>query len=596
MNPFVGIIKYIPVYTKYTGKKLYYLFILTTLVAFMEGVGLSMLMPLLGVIEGTGPPQNKAGRLFYNVLAYFGIQDSLIAILMVIGAIFVVKGLFFFFEGAYRGFIRARLLRILKSKMYTAYQLMDIRYYYQKNTGHFLNLINEQINQFVVSFTHIASALSNVFMTLTFIGFTIVISWEVALIALFAGMIFMFIFQSLNSWVRKISRKNATELGQLSKLLVQVIQSFKYSSATGQMGHLGTEVMKSVETVTSYEMKKEITKAFTHSLKEPLSMILVLGLIAYFVGFLGSPLGPIMVTLLLFKRVLDHIFTIQNSWQNVMTLIGSVELVDLEFNALNDHKELGGSINLGSLTKGIEFKDVSYSYEKNSASVFNNISIKIPVNKTIAIVGESGAGKSTLVDLLTLMLKPDTGKIVFDDVIGTEVELLSWRKQIGYVSQETVIFDDTIANNISMWNATNKGASNIVKIKTAASKAHIDNFIDSLENGYNTIVGDRGVRLSGGQRQRLFIARELFKDPQLLILDEATSSLDSESERRIQKSIDVLKGKMTVVIIAHRLSTIRNVDYIYLLDKGKVLEQGTYQELLNQNNSHFQKMINMQKL
>ena len=140
------------------------------------------------------------------------------------------------------------------------------------------------------------------------------------------------------------------------------------------------------------------------------------------------------------------------------------------------------------------------------------------------------------------------------------------------------------------------GASNIEDIKAVASKARIDNFIDSLEDGYNTIVGDRGVRLSGGQRQRLFIARELFKDPQLLILDEATSSLDSESERHIQKSIDVLKGKMTVVIIAHRLSTIRNVDYIYLLDKGKVLEHGTYEELLKQNNSNFQKMINIQQL
>ena len=148
MNPFAGLIKYIPIYTKYTGKKLFYLFIPTTLVAFMEGVGLSMLMPLLGAIEGTGLPQNKVSRFFYDGLAYFGIQDSITAILMIIGAIFVVKGLFFFFEGAYRGFIRARLLRILKSKMYTAYQLMDIRYYYQKNTGHFLNLINEQIKYY----------------------------------------------------------------------------------------------------------------------------------------------------------------------------------------------------------------------------------------------------------------------------------------------------------------------------------------------------------------------------------------------------------------------------------------------------------------
>lgn len=596
MNPFVGIIKYIPIYTKYTGKKLYYLFILTTLVAFMEGVGLSMLMPLLGVIEGTGPPQNKAGRLFYNVLAYFGIQDSMIAILMALGGIFVVKGVFFFSEGSYRGFIRARLLQDLKYRMYTAYQLMDVRYYYQKNTGHFINVINEQINQFVVSLTHIANTLSNIVMTLVFIGFTILVSWKVALIALFAGIIFMFIFQSLNYLVRKISRKNVTELGQLSKLLVQVIQSFKYSSATGQMGNLGKEVMNSVEKVSSYEMKKEIMKSLTHSLREPLSMILVLCLIAYFVGFLGSPLGPILVILLLFKRALDHIFTIQNSWQGVMNLIGSVELVDQEFSRLKDYKEIGGTIKIDYLKKGIELKNASYSYEKNKPLILDNVSMKIPVNNTIAIVGESGSGKSTLVDLLTLMLKPSEGKVIFDDLVGTNVELISWRKQIGYVSQETVIFDDTIANNISMRKTVTDNSSNIEDIKGAASKAYIDTYIDSLEDGYNTIVGDRGTRLSGGQRQRLFIARELFKNPQLLILDEATSSLDSESELHIQKSIDLLKGKMTVVIIAHRLSTIRNVDYIYLLEKGKIVEHGTYQELLSQNNSQFQKMIKMQHL
>ena len=142
MNPFAGLIKYIPVYTKYTGRKLYYLFVLTTMVATMEGLGLSMLMPLLGVIEGTGPPENKAGRLFYDGLVYFGAQDSMMAILMIIGGIFVIKGVFFFAEGAYRGFIRARLLQVLKYRMYNAYQLMDIRYYYQKNTGHFIKFKN----------------------------------------------------------------------------------------------------------------------------------------------------------------------------------------------------------------------------------------------------------------------------------------------------------------------------------------------------------------------------------------------------------------------------------------------------------------------
>ena len=172
----------------------------------------------------------------------------------------------------------------------------------------------------------------------------------------------------------------------------------------------------------------------------------------------------------------------------------------------------------------------------------------------------------------------------------------SWRDLIGYVSQDNVIFDDTIANNISMWKNFSK--SNTVKneIIEAAKKANIYDFIISLPNGFDTLVGDRGVMLSGGQKQRIFIAREIFRKPKLLILDEATSSLDSESEKSIQESIDSLKGKLTVIIVAHRLSTIKKVDQIYLLSKGKIIEQGRFDDLKNNSKSKFSKLVNLQDL
>jgi ABC-type multidrug transport system fused ATPase/permease subunit len=219
------------------------------------------------------------------------------------------------------------------------------------------------------------------------------------------------------------------------------------------------------------------------------------------------------------------------------------------------------------------------------------------VNTTVALVGESGAGKSTLVDMMTLMLRPRTGEIRIDDVPGSEADLASWRSQIGYVSQETVVFDDTIANNISLWKGDYESdPEHRERVEQAARDAYAHHFIEDLPNGYQTVVGDRGVRLSGGQRQRLFVARELFKQPNLLLLDEATSALDTESERYIQQSIDDLQGEVTVVIIAHRLSTIKNVDYIYVLDDGHVIEQGTYDELRGHEESRFREMVEMQSL
>ena len=215
----------------------------------------------------------------------------------------------------------------------------------------------------------------------------------------------------------------------------------------------------------------------------------------------------------------------------------------------------------------------------------------------MALVGKSGAGKSTLVDLLTLILKPRQGQILIDDVPGQDIELASWRRQLGYVSQEAVIFDDTIANNIGLWVGDPRRDDTFRRrILEAARQAHIAHFIETLPDGYDTLVGERGLRLSGGQRQRLFIARELFRSPRLLILDEATSALDSESERAIQQSIDELKGRITVVIIAHRLSTIHNVDRVYVLEKGQVVEQGSYWALRNREGSRLGKLIDMQAL
>lgn len=186
---------------------------------------------------------------------------------------------------------------------------------------------------------------------------------------------------------------------------------------------------------------------------------------------------------------------------------------------------------------------------------------------------------------------------MIDGVPQNDVDLNSWRSQIGYVSQETVIFDDTIANNIALWrgdyNSDPEIRSNIEK---AAERAYAKSLIEELPEGFNTVVGDRGIRLSGGQRQRLFIARELYKNPRLLILDEATSALDSESELVIEESIDQLKGSTTVVIIAHRLSTIRNADYIYVLDRGQIVEQGTYDELVTVDAGRFKRMAALQSL
>jgi ATP-binding cassette subfamily C protein len=219
-----------------------------------------------------------------------------------------------------------------------------------------------------------------------------------------------------------------------------------------------------------------------------------------------------------------------------------------------------------------------------------DLNLKIPVGKSIAIVGPSGAGKSTVADLIMGLIQPYEGKITIDGVPITKCSIGSWRSQIGYVSQETFLFNETIKFNLQLSQPESKEEDIIGALKLAAAYE----FVSKLPEGINTVIGDRGVKLSGGERQRLALARALLRKPSLLILDEATSNLDSDNEKKILKAIDDLHGEITILIIAHRVSTIKNADYIYLIDNGQILESGTWDELLKKEEGQFKDICEAQ--
>jgi subfamily B ATP-binding cassette protein MsbA len=220
--------------------------------------------------------------------------------------------------------------------------------------------------------------------------------------------------------------------------------------------------------------------------------------------------------------------------------------------------------------------------------------MSIPKNAAVAVVGPSGAGKTTLIDIIAGILQPTQGAVYVDQQELSKLDLRRYRQCLGYVGQDTMLFDDTIANNIRMQWDDWIDPLTLDRIREAARASYCDEFIQDLPEGFNTRIGEHGIQLSGGQRQRLAIARELFKNPQVLILDEATSSLDSESETYIQQSIEHLKGALTLVIISHRLSTIRHVDTIYVIQQGHIVEQGTFTVLRHQPGTTFHQMCELQ--
>jgi ABC-type multidrug transport system fused ATPase/permease subunit len=600
MSTFGDLLKYLKIYRRYLGWRMYLIFVLTVATALAQGFGITLLLPLLRASQsGSGNPEEigVAEEYLQALLDAMGIAGSMVGILAFIAATFVTKGALQFAKGGYQGYLQAQLLRELKTKLFDAYSGMDYRYYIRQNAGHFINVINQQVNRFFQSFKNFIGFTSQVVNTASYFGFAFVIAWRFALMAIAVGGVLLFLFKYLNAYVRRLSRKRSAEMSTLNKLLVQSLQAFKYVVSTGQTTHLRSGVVESVNRLTGYIFRQRAAGAFTSALKEPVSVLLIVSLIAVQVAVFNDPIAPIFVALLLFHRGMQAVIALQSGWQATMDRIGSVEMVDNEFDVVLSNQEHEGDQVVGPLREGIELENVYFAYNEEDGDVLCDINVDIPANTTVALVGESGAGKSTLVDLLTLMLKPRTGTVEIDGTPHDEVDLDSWRDQIGYVSQETVVFDDTVANNLHLWQGDIEQDSALrERVIHAAERAHADHFIRDLPNGYQTVVGDRGVRLSGGQRQRLFVARELFKQPKLLLLDEATSDLDTASEQHIQQSIDALKGEVTVVIIAHRLSTVKNADQVYVLDEGQVIESGTYEELRMREGGEFREMLEMQSL
>lgn len=596
-DPLRDVPTYLRAFQKYIGRRMYLFFALTLFAVVAEGFGLLMLLPLLATLDGAADdPTGVAGQI-QHALATLGLADSFAAVLLIVMAAFLLKGALLIGANMYKAYLTAQLQREIKARLFDCYTRMQYRHYVGNSTGHFTNVIGGQIGGLLASFTALVGLLSQIINTTVYISAAMLVAWRFGLLAAVAGVVILLLFKRLNIYVRDLSRLQSSEAGHLSKLMIQFLHAFKYLTATGQSRPLQRSVQQSIHRVTGYAMRQGFLSALTNGIKEPVIVLMVAGIVLVEVLLLGGQLAPIIVALVLFNRAMNAVLSLQPGWQNVLKKIGALEMVDREFRAQAAHEEHDGDRTLPVLNDRIVFDDVTFAYNSKHGAVLQNVSLTIPVRTSVALVGESGAGKSTLVDLVTLMLKPQSGQVLIDGVPGDEIKLDSWRSQIGYVSQETVVFDDTIANNICMWSGDpTQDETLMARIREAAKRAHIHHHIETLPDGYHTVVGDRGIRLSGGQRQRLFIARELFRKPNLLILDEATSALDTDSERHIQQSIDALKGEITVVIIAHRLSTIRNVDHVFVFDHGRLVEDGSYQCLRDQQDSRFGRLVAAQAL
>lgn len=516
-----------------------------------------------------------------SFLASLGIPDKRRQLVILAILTFIIWGLESLFDYlsavTWRG-ISQDIEHSLRTETFKNVLSLDMKYFENKSSGRLMAILNDDVNQLERFLDTGANKLLQTATTVIVIGGTFL--YISPLIATFAFIpIPIIIFGSF---------KFTTTIAQRYERIRESIETLNSNLSNSISGILNvksfTREVKELERIET--SSNEVKSANYHAIKLSAAFIPIIR-VAILFGFTATLLiggflaldGEIKVatySVLLFitQRLLWPLTELGDTFDLYQRAMASFNRI---FSLKNESSEIGnGDIEFKKLKNKIELKDVSFSYVENF-NVLNNVDLTIQAGKTTAIVGSTGSGKSTLIKLLLRLYEINNGSISYDSNSLKDIELSSLREKIGLVSQDVFLFEGTVIENIA-YGDLNASES---QVWNAAQKSEADEFINNLPQKEKTIVGERGQKLSGGQRQRISIARAILKNPEILILDEATSSVDNETEAAIQRSLDILKKDRTVIVIAHRLSTVRNADIIYVLENGSVVESGNHESLLD---------------
>lgn len=455
--------------------------------------------------------------------------------------------------------------------------------------GTLINTFIREMNVVGDAFSAMGRYFSGILQIMLYLIVPFVLSWQVASVTIFAAIIFSLPFFWLGRVSYRLGRLNTLTANQIGSVIQEHLSLAKIILGFGNQskGVAGLE--------SAFDAHRKVTLMSQTLIYASPLMYFPFGVLVLIIGLFVArrfilPLSETVVLFYALARIIPLIGNLTEQKSSIDNFFPSYEqILDLRKTACQ-MKQPSGSRKFNGFNGELLLCDVSFAYP-NHNSILTNINMRVTQGQMTAIVGESGAGKSSLVDLFMGFYPPSSGKIVFDGIPLQDFDINSYRQRVGYVPQDSVLFNTTIRENL-LWALE---TANEDEIFDACRQANAEEFISKLPQGYNTIVGERGVRLSGGQVQRIALARAVLRKPQLLILDEATSALDTYSERLIQQAIENIAKETTVIVVAHRLSTIVNADYIYVLKDGHVVEEGAYQELMR-NNGKFSHMVNLQAL
>ncbi len=521
-------------------------------------------------------------------------QDMLINFSWLILIIVLAKNVFLYIQGFFMAFVQQSVIRKFRNELFAKYQRLSLDYFHRRRTGQIISrvtndvvVLNESID---IGFNRLVTDLLMAGVLFTFL---IILSWKLTLLAMVVlPIVFGFIW-FVGRKLRKYSERSQEKMADVNSVLEESITNMRVVKAFAMENF---ELKKFFAATKDY-FKSLLRMTRIRHLASPINDMLATAAGVMILLYAGRQIisgsgeidaGDFMTFIFAMFSMIRPVKSLTQIHVKLQEGIAAAERI---FEVIDADEKIVDTPDSKEMTKFnhcISYEAVSFSYNE-AEQVLDNVSFKVNSGEVVAVVGPSGGGKSTLLDLLPRFYQPQSGTITIDGIDIRQIKLASLRNMMGIVTQETLLFNDTIANNIA-YGLENIGRQEIIE---AAKMANAHDFIEEFEKGYDSEVGNRGVMLSGGQRQRIAIARALLKNPQILIFDEATSALDTESELLVQQAIDRLMSGRTVLVIAHRLSTIKHADRIIVIDDGRIVESGNHNDLLS-NGGLYNRLYSLQ--
>jgi ABC-type multidrug transport system fused ATPase/permease subunit len=587
--------RYFSFFYEYLGNKVILLIVSSLFVGLLDGFGLALFIPVFTIAADGITEENRQalGNLDFLLdwIEKLGFGLNLNVILGVMVSLFVLKSILKFFDGILKTKLQMEFVKKLRYEMVEGLGGMSYKNFVNLDAGKIQNTLSGEVFKVTYSFLTYFSTIQFMVLLSVYVTLAMLSNFQFAILVSIGGYLSNFLFKIIFRFTEKASVGVTAFNHEFQSYLIQAVHNFKYLKATDYFAKYKLKLKAIIDSIEVQQRKIGIYNAFLSSTREPIVLIIVAVVILVQVNLMGGQMATILASLLFFYRALNYVISLQTSWQGFVAhyggIVAAMELME-EFRSL---KESTGKRPEIKQIKEIQLQNLSFEY-KQDIPVLKQVNLEVERLKTLALVGGSGSGKTTMVNLIIGLLEPVSGEILINGQTRSSFDKASYRKRFGYITQEPVIFNDNIFNNVTFWDE--RSPENLAKFEEAIRLANINTFVNSLPEKENTKLGDNGMLVSGGQKQRISIARELYKNVDVLILDEATSALDSETERSIQENIDNLRGKYTIIIVAHRLSTVKKADKILVLDSGDIVGEGNFESLVN-SSKVFKRMVELQE-